>query len=155
VAQQVADVVEIVELLAETHRRALHGEQIVRLGSEDAEVLELEVGREVAARAQEALDGVVQPGVGYARPGCHASRRSADHLRRLEECIDVARRRARIEHEAHDRTAHHVELSDGVLLRELGVEEPQESLDVGLAELCHGDLTRDRPGSSRRRCCAA
>jgi len=42
--QQVANVLRVVELLAQSQRGAFHREQIVRLGREDFQVIEFEEG---------------------------------------------------------------------------------------------------------------
>jgi hypothetical protein len=59
VPQQEAHVVEVVELRAQAQGGALHGEEVVGLGDEDAQVRQLEAGLVRAARAQEGLHGVV------------------------------------------------------------------------------------------------
>jgi len=52
-------IVEVVELLSQPHRRALHGQQVLGPGDEDAQVRQLQIRVELAARAQEALHGIV------------------------------------------------------------------------------------------------
>src|SRR5678815_2336470 len=89
-SQQVADVLRIMELLAEPHGGALHRQEVFGLGDEDAELGKLEVIAEFAVRAEEPLYGVVQPRAGYVGTRGDASGRLADDGVGLEERVNVA-----------------------------------------------------------------
>jgi len=108
-SQQVADVLHIMELLAEPHGGALHRQEVFGLGDEDAELGKLEVIAEFAVRAEESLHGIVQPRVGDLSPCGDASGRLADDGGGLEERVNVASGGAALKNEAHDSAADDVE----------------------------------------------
>ena len=119
-----------VELGAQSHRRALHGEQVVRLGHEHAQVREFQEAAEGVARSDVALHRVVEPVVGRAGSGGNTRRGLAHGRRGFEDRVDVSCGVPGMKREAHDRTADHVQFPDGLHARQLLVQKLKELKDA-------------------------
>jgi predicted alpha/beta superfamily hydrolase len=116
-------IVEVVELLSQPHRRALHGQQVLGPGDEDAQVRQLQIRVELAARAQEALHGIVQPVLADSRTDSYACGRASNHRCRSEGRVNIACRWTRLERETHDRATHEIHLSLRTIGGELRIEQ--------------------------------
>lgn len=137
VSKQVTHVVEIVELLAQTHRRTFHSEEVMGLGDIDPKMRPLEIGSELPSRAEKAFDSVIEPSPRHVRPRRNPGRRLTHQLGGLENRVHVACRIARFQNETHDRAADDVKFSQAVLFCELGVEELEQMKDVRLCQSGH------------------
>jgi hypothetical protein len=87
--EDVAHVRFVVELRTDSHRQALHCQQVLRLRDHDLQVIELKKRSEVRVLAQVAFHCVVEPARIEIRAHGDTSRRLAHQGRRSEECSHI------------------------------------------------------------------
>jgi pimeloyl-ACP methyl ester carboxylesterase len=151
VPQQIPHVIQVVELLAQPHRSALHRQEVFGPRHEDFQVGQIEEVIKVAARTEIPLHRVVQPGIRDAFLRSNARRRLSHDTGRPEQGVDVACRIAGVEGQAHDRPAYQVQFPLDLLRGELRSEQLEQPPDVGLRELRpRGHQTRSPSAESTK-----
>src|ERR1700679_1772491 len=111
------------ELGADPHREALHGEQVLGERHHDSQMVEFEKGRELSLRAHKSLDAVIQPVCLDLCSSRHTSRRLTNLSRRTKQGIHVLCGGTSGIGEAHDGATDEEELASSSGTAQLVVQQ--------------------------------